>query len=220
MRTNCFWSISALIVALQLAIFCTTGCALFKPSDPDDLRFVSVVVEPAERVNPAGGIDKNQPDDSLKITISSSVNLMKFMSGNYDYIYHDIAPCADWREARTTGASRFWGDRDIFWHGVPIDAYTKTAILPESGGQLYHYDIKIEVSDRHVPKPRGGSYGNSAYRLPYDLSAEPQDICLLVHGSQYFGPTFETNTVKIPRDAIIKAFQTAQQNRIGNAERR
>lgn len=224
MNTSCFWYTCTLIVAAQMTIFCTTGCALFKlfkPSDPDDLQFVSVIVEPAQAANQtADRTDSGLSNDNLTITFSSRVNLMQFMSGNYDFRYHDVAPCADWHEGRLTHASRFKTDPDIYWRDTPIEARAKAGILPESDSELYYYRVRVAADNRPFPKLTGNYYGKGAPRLSYDLRAEPQDICLIIYGSQYFGPSFETNIVKIPRDAIVKAFQSAQQSRIGDAENR
>ena len=195
------------------------GCV--STNTPSDLAFVSVQVVdwrdqaelPGPGASPVLGMVSNRDLVSkgqsitggekshrllLKVEFTSTTNLSKFVIENSYNLGNETFFCDRQK------ASPFMSYPFVFWYNIRLGEHEADPIAQQSEaarGPITYY-IFIDVARKKVVPsnpPQGG----------FDLRQKPEDVCFYVRGGNESGRGYRSNTVMIPRDAIVAALQKA-----------
>lgn len=211
---NTMWKLSCF--ACCAAAMASTSCMLAN-REIDDLAFVSAdVVKIYEYAgNKDVGVAPETPVPAseaprsvmvLKIQFSSKIDLVEFTERTGFNLSSNLHAC------KSNGNDKviFRGGY-VYWSGFPIepgierDPHHAGKVPKRIRGQANTYNVYISIQSKEV---KGGPFASPAY----DLSKNPQNLCLQLVGGNMAGgifpwETFVSNTIVIPQEQLSTALQ-------------
>jgi len=173
-----------------------SGCALFSPAAPKDLRLVSVSLtnyrdEPEMRQI---GHEPRRSLPLLKIEFSSATDLLHFAHQHEMSVYNRATIC-------DRHLWPFFGVSSVYWKNIEVWPYSDDPkALPCTDclntGFLYHVYFGVSESNPEF--------------MVYDLRQQPADICFRVESGDMLGRHSMSNVVVIPKEAIAEVLSTAK----------
>jgi hypothetical protein len=193
------------LVALFALAHCW-GCSLWWIPQIDDLQVASVqrVDMGNERIfNPLNSPLAVPTGQMLKIQFTTFSDLALIS------LEHDLNL---WNEATfCESGANMSGPPAVYYHDVHVSQLQENS--PEYSRYI-KYRTEEKADNRYVyhvyvrhRSDQARSLTNN-YRISvYDLSGEPQDICIVIRGGNMLGGTLRTNTITITKDKIREALR-------------
>lgn len=189
----------------------SVGCTLLAPHI-HDLALVSIEIVPPRVVRATGKPRDHVPQ--LKVTVSTNADLIDIADPKHFArlsVYAVVSTC---RNDAVDDKSMLYSAPGVFWQGGDVDnnrAYFEEDDSSHASPEIRHIFMQDRprkywffVSIRYTRDWSGDMVGTS-----YNLEQRPEDICLAVAGGDMAGVYYRTNSVVIPKAAIVEAFQRA-----------
>jgi hypothetical protein len=201
------WKIAILYLSIVVA-----GCAA---NSPRDLRFVSAE---ARDVNAHPEIQwlSDGPRGShfmIAFSVSTREDLAKVAKRGEYLIESDARLCRSDRNLpdRIPSSHMYWGNFVVGLSTNKGGVY-ENLLKQHIPGDPFVYKFYFAIQH---PGDSGSAYTFSSY----DLLEKPEDVCLQVKGANFFGNSFSSNEIVIPKESVEAALRRASLTPEGRKQR-
>jgi hypothetical protein len=179
------------------------GCIFFGAQNVRDPRLVSVdFVDPRfNEAMPWNHAWKPLSPWTVRVTFYTKANLRHY--------YFDLGQTVGWDAAACDAEKHMDPAREMLLAGGVLDEHGEIEgpddpPPPVENNRVYRVYFEaayqsIELAD-----------GKREAVPPYDLVQSPEDVCLLFEGGDMIGDSYHSNTIVIPKDALIAARVAAE----------
>ncbi len=185
------------IVRFLLGLICVaiSACGI-AGGGPLNLQVISVEMASASSHPPElHPMDLRLTTPSLVVVFSSEQDLVEYAKDHEFNIGNDTSFC---RDGAFDTLQPLQGNPYVFDDFGKVDAFQRERSR-SSHPAPYFYRVFIRLKSISLAGQK---------IAPYDLAANPADICLRIRGGNMSGAKFTSNTIVVSRDAVVRALSS------------